>query len=108
MYRTTEFFCFVIGKFLINNVSPGPDGDSSKVKVKVRINGNGVFAVSSASLYEKQQQTEDEVSGDQGDSQNAADQQQQAAAENGPAKESEAMQTEVKCSAMNYFFILRV
>jgi len=57
-YPTTK-----IGRFMINNVVPAADGDSSKVKVKVRLNANGIIAVNQASLYERQQVTEDEQPG---------------------------------------------
>jgi molecular chaperone DnaK (HSP70) len=81
-----------IGQFMINNVSPGSDGDSSKVKVKVRINGNGLFTVSSASLYEKQQQTDDELI-DQSEEKNGTDDKEDRP-QNGPADGTEAMQTD--------------
>jgi len=50
----------ISGHFLIDNVVAAPNGENSKVKVKVRLNGHGLFAVTSASLYESQQKTDDE------------------------------------------------
>lgn len=59
-----------IGHFLINDVVPSPDGENSKVKVKVRLNSNGLFSITSASLYEIQQKTEDEQQNQQDDANN--------------------------------------
>lgn len=41
-------------------MKPNKEGESSKVKVKVRINLNGIFTVSSASLIEKREPTQQE------------------------------------------------
>jgi len=43
----------VIGQFLIDGVTPTPEGEVSKVKVKVRLNQNGVFSCSQAQIVEK-------------------------------------------------------
>lgn len=47
-----------IGQFAVKNVVPSPDQETQKVKVKVRLNANGIFCIASASMYEKQIQTE--------------------------------------------------
>lgn len=48
-----------IGKFTVDKVVPQPTGEAAKVKVKVRVNINGLFSVSSASMTEKIDKTEE-------------------------------------------------
>lgn len=48
-----------LGKFTVDKVVPQPTGEATKVKVKVRININGLFSVSSASMTEKIEKTEE-------------------------------------------------
>uniref|UniRef100_A0A0A9XY29 Heat shock 70 kDa protein 4L n=1 Tax=Lygus hesperus TaxID=30085 RepID=A0A0A9XY29_LYGHE len=50
-----------IGQFIIKEVKPTPEGESSKIKVKARINIHGIFSITSASLVEKKESTEEET-----------------------------------------------
>ncbi|XP_031834751.1 heat shock protein 70Cb isoform X2 [Nomia melanderi] len=66
-----------IGVFVIRNIKPTPEGESSKVKVKVRINLNGLFTVTSASLIEKRELTQQEKEEEEKQHQQQQQQQQQ-------------------------------
>ncbi len=41
-----------IGKFLIGNITPNPQGENSEVKLKARITKNGIFEISSPQIIE--------------------------------------------------------
>lgn len=49
-----------IGSWVVKDIRPSPDGKPQKVKVKVRINLHGIMSVSSASLIEAKESTENE------------------------------------------------
>ncbi|XP_049861111.1 heat shock 70 kDa protein 4 [Schistocerca gregaria] len=66
-----------IGQFIVKDVKPTPEGESQKVKVKVRVNLHGILLISSASLTEKKEATEQDSQEDtsmENDSQSAASQ----------------------------------
>ncbi|XP_078047871.1 heat shock protein 70Cb isoform X2 [Augochlora pura] len=66
-----------IGTFVIKNVKPTPEGESSKVKVKVRINLNGIFKITSASIIEKRELSQQEKGEEEKQQQQQQQQQQQ-------------------------------
>lgn len=50
-----------IGQFTVRDVKPTADGASQKVKVKARVNLNGIFNISSATLLEKSELSDEPV-----------------------------------------------
>ncbi|XP_076237463.1 heat shock protein 70Cb isoform X2 [Calliopsis andreniformis] len=67
-----------IGVFVIKNVKPTQEGESSKVKVKVRVNLNGLLTVTSASLIEKREITQQEKEEEEKQQQQQQQSQQQS------------------------------
>lgn len=49
-----------IGTWMVKDIKPTAEGESQKVKVKVRVNLHGLFYVSSASLYERKDASDEE------------------------------------------------
>lgn len=49
-----------IGTWIINDVRPNAEGKAQKVKVKLRLNIHGIMSVSSASMYEAKNTSEDD------------------------------------------------
>lgn len=45
---------------MVKDIKPTAEGESQKVKVKVRVNLHGLFYVSSASLYERKDASDEE------------------------------------------------
>lgn len=72
----------LIGTFNIKNVKPTPDGEPSKIKIKLRININGIFTISSASMSEIRELSQQEIEEEE-------KQQQQKAMETDPQTQTD-------------------
>lgn len=81
-----------IGTFIIKNIKPTPEGESSRVKVKVRINLNGIFTITSASLIERREPSQQEIEDEekQQQEQKRMDVDQQAEQKDKPNQEAQA------------------